>query len=433
MGTQDKLAQALRDLLNSDPDGAIAQATDAELAEAVADASADLIIRSQAAAVLGAREALAAHEAEAQAVPGGYVLVNAGALQMVRNALRRDSESGKTARGEMLDEFDKATLVAAPQPEAVREDPENDPPARESSDWAPPKDYDGDGSVDAMARRALAAQQAEPQLVGCNCRWDGRTQVQWCELHLAHKEAIHEWAGRAKTAKAELAAHQAGQQDDFPDYAVEINRLRNVIQAACSGGLDHMIERWKVLFPDAPVPTVRAAHHDDGASEAGHEAAAGHLSALVDEAQRILADLHQYAIDLQEDTLGGRSERGEVPIMDLAEDWLAARPDLEPQPHQQAEREPQWLPIETAPKDGSKMLLFYLNRQGNPRRVVGRWVTADEAAETDTDDVGLEAGWYERIDNWDDYYQVAIHEGEPTHWMPLPAAPGDRGTSMGGT
>lgn len=43
------------------------------------------------------------------------------------------------------------------------------------------------------------------------------------------------------------------------DYAVEINRLRNVVQAACTGGLDHMIERWKVLFPDAPVPSVQAA------------------------------------------------------------------------------------------------------------------------------------------------------------------------------
>lgn len=82
-----------------------------------------------------------------------------------------------------------------------------------------------------------------------------------------------------------------------------------------------------------------------------------------------------------------------------------------------------WQPISTAPKDGRKMLLFYLNANGQARRVIGGWVTAEEAAETDADDVGLEAGWYERIDNWPDYYQVAINEGEPTHWMPLPAAP----------
>ena len=37
------------------------------------------------------------------------VLVDAGALQMVRNALKRDVESGNQARAEMLDELDKAT------------------------------------------------------------------------------------------------------------------------------------------------------------------------------------------------------------------------------------------------------------------------------------------------------------------------------------
>ncbi|RQO58008.1 hypothetical protein DBR47_14550 [Paucibacter sp. KBW04] len=58
----------------------------------------------------------------------------------------------------------------------------------------------------------------------------------------------------------EDAAPSPQQSDErrIDDYATEINRLRNVIQAACSGGLDHMIERWKVLFPDAPVPTVKA-------------------------------------------------------------------------------------------------------------------------------------------------------------------------------
>ena len=40
------------------------------------------------------------------------------------------------------------------------------------------------------------------------------------------------------------------------DYSHEINRLRNVIQAACIGGLDAMIGTWKRLFPDAPVPTI---------------------------------------------------------------------------------------------------------------------------------------------------------------------------------
>lgn len=81
---------------------------------------------------------------------------------------------------------------------------------------------------------------------------------------------------------------------------------------------------------------------------------------------------------------------------------------------------PTWQPIETAPKSGVKILVRYLNRNVKARTVVARWLTDERAAETDTDDVGLASGWYECIDNWDDYTCVAIHEGAPTHWMPLP-------------
>ena len=84
----------------------------------------------------------------------------------------------------------------------------------------------------------------------------------------------------------------------------------------------------------------------------------------------------------------------------------------------------QWQPIETAPKDGRKLILSYKNGKGLVRTIFARWLTDEEAAESDDDDVGLTGGWYECIDNWDDYSQVAVHEGEPTHWMPLPSAPG---------
>jgi hypothetical protein len=82
-----------------------------------------------------------------------------------------------------------------------------------------------------------------------------------------------------------------------------------------------------------------------------------------------------------------------------------------------------WSPIETAPKTGEKLILFYRNASGNARRIMGRWLTDIGAAEIDTDDVGLVAGWYESIDNWDDYNEVFIHEGIPTHWMRLPPPP----------
>lgn len=82
-----------------------------------------------------------------------------------------------------------------------------------------------------------------------------------------------------------------------------------------------------------------------------------------------------------------------------------------------------WMPIESAPMTGRKVILFYVNRSSRPRTVMARWLTDEEAAETDGDGVGLEGGWYECIDNWDDYTEVAIHEGEPSHWMPLPPPP----------
>ena len=40
-----------------------------------------------------------------ESVPSGMCIVNAGALQMVINALRRDAEEGKVVRGEMADEL----------------------------------------------------------------------------------------------------------------------------------------------------------------------------------------------------------------------------------------------------------------------------------------------------------------------------------------
>lgn len=90
----------------------------------------------------------------------------------------------------------------------------------------------------------------------------------------------------------------------------------------------------------------------------------------------------------------------------------------------ETEQEPvAWQPIESAPKTGRKVILFYKNRLHVGRTVIARWLTDEQATEIDGDGVGLEGGWYECIDNWDDYTEVTIHEGEPSHWMPLPAPP----------
>ena len=82
-----------------------------------------------------------------------------------------------------------------------------------------------------------------------------------------------------------------------------------------------------------------------------------------------------------------------------------------------------WQSISTAPKDGRKIILFYKNRNGFDRHVFACWLTQEEVEERDTDGVGLEAGWYEQIDNWPDYTDVSIYEGEPRYWLPLDALP----------
>ena len=81
----------------------------------------------------------------------------------------------------------------------------------------------------------------------------------------------------------------------------------------------------------------------------------------------------------------------------------------------------EWQSIETVPKDGRHMLLFYRNALGKPRTLVGSWWTplTDEY-----DDNGLEIpgemAWYEASWVCEQAYQM---EEEPTHWMALPDNP----------
>ena len=103
---------------------------------------------------------------------------------------------------------------------------------------------------------------------------------------------------------------------------------------------------------------------------------------------------------------------------------------------QKIEQDPvAWTPVaEALPKSGVKVLACYRNRLGNLRRIRAMWTAAkteeadgdaeacieyDEAADT----YYVTEGWYECIDNWDDYSSVAVTEGEVTHWMPLPQPP----------
>ena len=85
------------------------------------------------------------------------------------------------------------------------------------------------------------------------------------------------------------------------------------------------------------------------------------------------------------------------------------------------------------PESGRTVLACYTNGAGKVRRIRAAWVAAksseasleSEIAEYDEDaDCYYDPeGWYEQIDNWDDYSAVAVYQGEITHWMPLPDAP----------
>jgi hypothetical protein len=89
------------------------------------------------------------------------------------------------------------------------------------------------------------------------------------------------------------------------------------------------------------------------------------------------------------------------------------------------------------PESGRTVLACYINRSGMNRTIRAQYVKAwtieaDDVADPDIECVEyseqddcyyLAQGWYECIDNLDEYCRVAVTEGQITHWMPLPAAP----------
>lgn len=92
-----------------------------------------------------------------------------------------------------------------------------------------------------------------------------------------------------------------------------------------------------------------------------------------------------------------------------------------------------WQPIETAPK-GIAILIYYKNSCDKGRTVkaeyIERWTTESDP-ESDNCEYSEEKdcyytpeGWYEVIDNWDEFSSVAICRSNTiTHWMSLPEPP----------
>ena len=102
--------------------------------------------------------------------------------------------------------------------------------------------------------------------------------------------------------------------------------------------------------------------------------------------------------------------------------------------HAAAKAEAAWIPVAVLPAPCLKVIATYVNRLGNRRTIMAKWVPGrteeahsldDEFGEYDeaTDTTYAPEGWYEVIDNFDDCTFVAVSEGVITHWMPLPEAP----------
>lgn len=67
-----------------------------------------------------------------------------------------------------------------------------------------------------------------------------------------------------------------------------------------------------------------------------------------------------------------------------------------------------WRPIETAPKDGTPVLMFYPKLFGMERWSIRYWATGEWFVGGKT----ITEGWS------DHYRQLRLHT-EPTHWKPL--------------
>jgi len=92
-----------------------------------------------------------------------------------------------------------------------------------------------------------------------------------------------------------------------------------------------------------------------------------------------------------------------------------------------------WQPIETAPHL-KPVLIAYKNEFGRSRVIKARFVPrfTEEYSYDDgecvteyneeSDTYTLNEGWYEQIDNWGDYSEVAVNY-QPTNWQPLPELP----------
>ena len=85
------------------------------------------------------------------------------------------------------------------------------------------------------------------------------------------------------------------------------------------------------------------------------------------------------------------------------------------------------------PEHGVKVVAYYRNAMGKERRVMACYFErfkeesnmeeCNDEYHEGTDTYYIKEGWYEMVDNWDDYDSFVIYQGIVTHWQPLPDPP----------
>lgn len=145
---------------------------------------------------------------------------------------------------------------------------------------------------------------------------------------------------------------------------------------------------------------------------------------------------------LREHAEWARANEWETPIT-LGDDLAEAADRIEAQA-QEIEKlrvqVPRWIPVtERLPENAESVLVrgYAVNSTKYKATFKGRWIAAhsmladDFGADSDMDLEYDEAedkyyvpeGWFERIENWDDYTDIAVCDFTITHWMPLPEPP----------
>jgi len=124
-------------------------------------------------------------------------------------------------------------------------------------------------------------------------------------------------------------------------------------------------------------------------------------------------------------------EGHEVEFLDQAHDVISE--SIQEIDRLQAELDKrQWVSVEVKPK--GKVIARYFNDLGNERKVFAQYLNQyEQDADCDNDDLDFDyceekdayywpAGWYERIDNWEDMTHIIINY-EIVDYLPLSALP----------